>query len=271
MIDEKTDFLSRRIIAKAKACGADLAGIARVKDLKQSPSHRFSEKMPAFDGVGTKTVKGRKHGIVKWQSSARSAIVIAIAHPPEKPHLDWWVTGACTGNTAGNKMLMAVVKKLADWLENTMGIRCYKLPYHIEHGGVYMKDAAVLAGLGCIGKNNLLVTPGHGPRQRLRVMLTDTELPSIGPVEYDPCVKCSMPCRKACPQLAFAENIYTQKAYTMDDLPGRDGDYSRLQCNRQMNIDSADFKAVEIKGQKALGKSVKYCRECELACPAGTI
>jgi len=257
MIDEKTEHLSQNIIAKAKSFGADLAGIAKVEDLKQSPSHRISEKMPAFNGVGTKSVKGRKRGIVKWSEGAKSAIVIALAHPPEQPELDWWVTGSSTGNTAGNRLLMAVIKKLADWLEQESGIRSFKLPYHIEHGGVYMKDTAVMAGLGCVGKSNLLITPDYGPRQRLRVMLIDAELPSTGPIEYDPCFKCPMPCRKACPQHAFSKKIYTKEEYGIDELPGRSVVYNRFQCNQQMDLDNANFEAIKIEGQEAMGKTTK--------------
>jgi len=35
-----------------------------------------------------------------------------------------------------------------------------------------------------------------------------------------------------------------------------------------MDIDVAGFEAVEIEGQDAMGKRVRYCRECELACLA---
>jgi hypothetical protein len=84
MVHKKKETLSRDIIAQAIDVGADLAGIAAVEDLKRSPSHRFSEIMPAFDGVGTQYVAGRKRGMVQWQESSRSAIVIAIAHPREK-------------------------------------------------------------------------------------------------------------------------------------------------------------------------------------------
>jgi len=269
MIDQKTAHLSREIMAHSKMFGADLAGIANVADIKQSPSHKMSKKMPAFDGVGTQSVKGRKRGIVQWPESAKSAIVIAIKHPPEKPELDWWVTGFSAGNTAGNRLLISVVNKLANFLEKELGIRGFKLPYHIENGGVYMKDSAVIAGLGCIGKNNLLITPQYGSYQRLRVMLTETELPSTGPLDFDPCLKCPMPCRKACPQQAFSTKIYTKEAYGMDQFPGRCGGYNRFLCNRQMEIDIANAEAIEIEGQAAMGKIIKYCRKCEMACPVG--
>ncbi|MEA3231699.1 MAG: hypothetical protein U9Q05_08095 [Thermodesulfobacteriota bacterium] len=57
------------------------------------------------------------------------------------------------------------------WLEKEKGITAEKLPYHIESGGIFLKDAAALAGLGCIGKNNMLVLMKYGPRVRLRALL----------------------------------------------------------------------------------------------------
>jgi epoxyqueuosine reductase len=269
MNDKKARRVSESIIARARAFGADLAGIANVDDVKQSPSHLISEKIPEYAGVGTTSAAGRRRGIVHWPQGAGSAIVMAMAHPPEKPELDWWITGASTGNTAGNQLLMSVVDKLADWLEQDLRIRSFKLPYHIEHGGVYMKDAAVTAGLGCVGKNNLLVTPRYGPRQRLRVMLIEPDLPSTGPMDFDPCFKCPKPCRKACPQHAFSKTVFTRADCGIDALPGRSGVFSRLQCNRQMEIDLAGWEAIAIQGQESVGRRVKYCRECELACPVG--
>jgi epoxyqueuosine reductase len=42
-----------------------------------------------------------------------------------------------------------------------------------------------MAGLGCIGKNNLLVNQIYGPRIRLRAILLDAALPSIRAVEFN--------------------------------------------------------------------------------------
>ena len=270
MIGMTAERLSQEIIEQSKTFGADLAGIARVSDIKSSPSHRMSEKMPEFNGVGTLSVKGRKQGVVQWPEGARSAIVIAIEHPLDHPELDWWISGATPGNTAGNRSLMSVVEKLSGYLVQAMDIRSFRLPYHIEHGAVYMKDSAVFAGLGCIGKNNLLISPQFGPRQRLRVLLMDADLHSTGPLDFDPCLDCPMPCRRACPQQAFSTATYTVEEYGVDGLPGRSGIYNRVQCNRQMNIDIANAEAIHIEGQAAKGKRVKYCRACETACPVGT-
>jgi len=259
------------ILVKAKEFGADLVGIARVEDLKQSPSHQISERMPAFANVGAKKIEGRRPGQVDWPEGAKSAIVIAIEHPPEKPELDWWILGSksTAGNTPGNKLLMASIKKLADWIEQELDMTCFRLPYHIELGSIYMKDAAVLAGLGCIGKNNILVTPQYGPRQRLRVMLVDVDLPSTGPSEFDPCHNCDMPCRSACPVNAFKKTLYRENEYGFAQLPGRTGVYSRPLCSRLMDKACEKYEPIEIEGQDEPGKLAKFCRECEFACPVG--
>ncbi len=102
--------LREEIIQKAKEFGADLVGIARVAEIQGSPSHLISEKMPEFDNVAVKEVDGRRHGQVDWPVDAKSAIVIAISHPEEKPELDSWILGgkSTAGNTPGNKKLVCI-------------------------------------------------------------------------------------------------------------------------------------------------------------------
>jgi epoxyqueuosine reductase len=182
-----------------------------------------------------------------------------VEHSLGRPELDWWEKGGSGGNTPGNRLLIRIVSDVAAWLEGDMGIRCFQLPYHIERGGAYMKDAGALAGLGHIGMNNMLVTPRFGPRVRLRMMLTNAELPSAGVTGPDPCEDCSAPCRAACPRGAFAQQVYCEAEYTPIELPGRTGVYDRLRCNQQMTIDAATSALV-----------IQYCRECELACPIGS-
>jgi len=48
----------------------------------------------------------------------------------------------------------------------------------VEKGGVYLKDAAVVAGQGGVGKNNLLLDRRWGPRVRLRAVLIEESSPA---------------------------------------------------------------------------------------------
>jgi epoxyqueuosine reductase len=263
MMNMNSRELGQAIHDKARELGADLVGIARIADLKRSPSHTIIGKIASYNGVGTIQEEGQDQAVVTWPQGFKSAIVIAIAHPVNEPELDWWFSG----NSDGNRHLIRIVSGLADWLENGAGFKCSRLPYHIERGGIYLKDAAVLAGLGCIGRNNLFITPQYGPRLRLRALLTQAELPSTGDSGFDPCHGCSAPCLEACPRNAFAEQVYSPAACGQSELPGRSGTYDRLACNREMVINEANFEEVRLEDQEKTGKRVKYCRECELSCP----
>ena len=142
---------------------------------------------------------------------------------------------------------------LAEWVEEKLNSKPRPLPYSVEYGGIFLKDAAVLAGLGTIGANNLLVNPEFGPRIRLRALFLDMELVPTGPIEFSPCKSCDMPCRRACPQRAFIQDSY-----------------SRDICRKQMRLDEAHRGLSEKMVKKDLrGMCIRYCRACEFACPVG--
>ena len=105
MLDVRSKKLSQKIVTQAKDFGADFAGVARVDDLKHSPSHQVNGKLPEFNGVGTREVKGRKRGIVQWPVGARSAIVIGIEHPSDRPELDWLIPSAIQATQPGTSYL----------------------------------------------------------------------------------------------------------------------------------------------------------------------
>jgi len=75
--------------------------------------------------------------------------------------------------------------------------------------GIFLKDSAVVAGLGCVGKNNLATTPEYEPRIRWRASLMDRTAQATGPVDYDPCDGRPQPCRRACPVTAFGHAAYS--------------------------------------------------------------
>jgi epoxyqueuosine reductase len=157
------------------------------------------------------------------------------------------------------------------------------MPYWVEEGGINLKDTAVLGGLGCIGKNNILITPELGPRVRLRAMLLDEELMPTGPIDFNPCDSCEEFCRRACLQNAFDRIILTSVETGMCALPERDGFFSRSRCNIQMELDLEDSGIAVSEGwlsemypsQVTAGEisqtkgCIKWCRQCELACPVG--
>ena len=68
--------------------------------------------------------------------------------------------------------------------------------------GIPLKPAAVIAGLGCRGKNTVLVTPQFGSRIRLAAVLTSAGLEPDRPFVEDLCMGCEQ-CISACPTRAL--------------------------------------------------------------------
>jgi epoxyqueuosine reductase len=218
---------NHQLLALALRCGASLAGIADADVLRMSPSHRDTsrETLP---------------------KDARTVLVLALHHPRTLPELDYW---GGEGGTRGNLSLIRMAEDIARQAESDLDICAVPLEYSPTDRGTFLKDAAVLAGMGVIGKSNLLITPEYGPRVRLRALALDTEWPATERrAEFDPCPSCAMPCRRVCPQAAFAGSRY-----------------DRSLCEIQMRIDeSAPLGSAD-------GYCVSYCRACELACPIGEI
>ncbi len=229
MPSNKKQPIAKDIIKKAKELGASLAGIVAVASIRNSPSHRAYRK-------------------IQWPIEANSIVVLALMHDQTDPRLDWWDGKQ---GTPGNRILKNIGKDLVRWLAQEYGITARDLAYQVDEEGIFLKDAAVLAGLGAIGKNNLLVTPDFGPRVRLRALMIDADVEPGGPIDFAPCETCDMPCMKACPQGAF-----------------QSGSYDRSLCNEQMEQDKENgVLSKEADYINSAGILIKYCRICEFVCP----
>jgi epoxyqueuosine reductase len=221
-----------QIVEKARSCGATLAGVVRVAELKGCPSVRASEVEDT------------------WLREGQSVLVLALEHSIKEPELDWWGT---KGGTQGNERLKTISEQLKFALAKEFKIKSQLLKYQPGNLGVYLKDAAALAGLGVIGANNLLITPQSGSRVRLRGLLLNEELSTTPALPFSPCESCDKRCWQACPQQAF-----------------RSGSFDRSGCRAQMRKDEMSRTAVDTP-QWGWVTYVKYCRACELACPVGDI
>ena len=235
---------SAEIIEKAESFGSIRASIVSLKAVLKAPSHRaVSDDPTLLPGTdGEQSLIGRL--------AAGTVLVLGLKHPPEDPRLDWWESG----DSWGNRRLREISEQLKKWLDHALGLQAHPLPYHLEKGGIFLKDAAVLSGMGIIGRSNLLLHPQWGPRIRLRSILIEEDLPTTAPIDgFDPCSECEGYCQKACPVHAFPE-----------------GAFSRNACYLQMNAD-VNSKVAEGETDQSGSRAwvIKYCRACEMACPVG--
>jgi len=243
--------IEKNIVEKSKELGASLAGIARIEDLKASPSYEVYRKKPFYEEYNRSSPDYHEFKGVEWREEHKSVLVWALVHPASEPVLDWW-SMKVKGFTPGNGVMRMQSRKLRIWLGEELRIKSLSLPYQIEYGGAFLKDSAHLAGLGVIGKNNLLVTPEYGTRLRLRGIFIEAELEPTGPLNFDPCNGCDMPCHRACPRDAFRSGSF-ERSYCKDENDER--------YNNEEMIDGS------VMGIEETSMVMKPCRYCELACP----
>ncbi len=212
------------------------AGIVSLEELLNSRS--YTAELHPHD-LATRKGKSEK---TQWPDDPKSLLVLALKHPRSRPELDWWHKG----NTDGNRELIKISSLLSSDILKKFKIDPLPLPYHVERGGVFLKDAAVLAGLGVIGRNNLFIHKLWGPRVRLKAILIQEEIAPFSRLsDFTPCSMCHAPCLKSCPQDALENGVYKIS-----------------KCMIQMDKD------IENSGNADL-QVVKYCRACELSCPVG--
>jgi epoxyqueuosine reductase len=104
---------------------------------------------------------------------------------------------------------------------------------HLSH-----KKVGYLAGLGFMGRSNLLVNPEIGARFRLVTVLTDMPLEADKPLEAD-CGTCTN-CLEPCPAQAIKE---------------KREDFDHLACFEKLK----EFRKMGIVGQHICGVCVKAC------------
>jgi len=232
------------LLEKTRSFRGVRAGIVEFRSVLSGPSYRDSSVKRVISRPSNDT------GMMKRLSGARWVLILGLYHPARSPEMDWWQGN----NTPGNRRLTEITAQMSEWLFETMGLRAQSLPYQVEKGGLFQKDAAVLSGIGIVGRNNLLLHPDWGPRIRFRSMLVSGDLVPTQPVEgFDPCADCDRFCQSACPQNAFSQ-----------------GRFNRDRCLIQMRKDES--KPMRTHQRNKGGREnqiVRYCRECELACPIG--
>lgn len=126
------------------------------------------------------------------------------------------------------------------------GQRHSTLTYEVSH-----KMVATRAGLGWIGKTDLLVSRRFGPRIRLASIVTQQPLDSAEPINESQCGSCSI-CVAACPAQAANGKLWSIRI-ARDEFfdPFKCRDYCRRISREKLNED------------------ISLCGKCVYVCPFG--
>ena len=111
------------------------------------------------------------------------------------------------------------------------------------------KTAAVLSGLGFVGKSGLFISSSHGSKVRLATILTDMPLQSELPVVENGCGDCTL-CKTACPAGAI-----------FGEEPKKNGErnFDPEKCSRYMKEHFQDIGRGSV-----CGVCIKVCPKNEL-------
>ncbi len=203
--------------------GLELFGVADIRDIK----NKFRVSSAVLDKLDKAVCLG-----VRLSGS----ILGEISCSPTRLYFHHYRTANAFMDQAALKMTNYIQKKgfnalpipasqIVDW-ENQKA--------HLSH-----KELGVLAGLGWIGRNNLLVNPQVGSQFRLVSILTDMPLKVDKPLKID-CGSCHL-CVKACPSGAIKKSPL---------------DFDHIRCFEKLK----EFQKQRLVDQYICGVCVNACK-----------
>lgn len=191
---------AKEIKQAAKEFGADLVGIAPVARLDHLPPQSHPRTLSADARsvivVGHRLLRGALRGVEEGTNFHSTYGSFG---------LNWNV----------DQFLSRTVYQLTCLLERE-GMEAIPMPTFRRPDETFVPDFAAVAevaGLGSVGKGGFFLTPRHGHRQRLAMIVVDADLEANAPIKIDLCDGCAA-CRDGCPLGALT------------DAPGDDGRFA---------------------------------------------
>jgi len=184
------DLNYRRLREETQRWGGDLFGVAHLAQIHLVPcslDEKVLKELPFGISIGIRLADGVLDDIYDHPT------LIYLHHYRQANYILDRIAFNVSAliQRIGGKALPIAASQTVDW-EQQRG--------HLSHKGL-----ARAAGIGWLGRNNLIVHPQYGARIRLASILTDLPLPTNEPVN-DTCGKCSR-CVSVCPASAIKMNV----------------------------------------------------------------
>jgi epoxyqueuosine reductase QueG len=223
--------------------------------------------------------------------TAESVIVMAVSHSlgaVYAPDIKLWTRN----KMQTSRLLDQVAEKVGRYLEQQgflslpvsadkpVEIHKRSLETHLklDHtkvlGQLSLKHAAVSAGLGTIGRSNLLITNRFGPHVRLGAVITEAVLGVDTPAAGDPCPSGCRKCEQACPVRALDRGSYRVDpcfhywGWGFELTPPKK--LREWPAYVKMLIAHARKRDIVIESSQTMITDVDNCIECMKACPVGS-
>ncbi len=208
---------AEKVKEMARALGADLVGIASAERFVDAPK-----------GYHPRDVLAGCRSVVVIACRFNPATLAASSVSP------YWVTRNYCADKM-NRMAPALAQAMMD--EGAVAVPIgsnypddFDTPTGRYRGTISHKHAAVLAGLGRIGRNTLFVNERLGNMVWLASVLTEAELKPDPLADYEACIPGCHRCVDACPVHALDGELMEQKACSAHAFGARDGGEYRIHC-----------------------------------------
>ncbi len=244
--------LKDEVSALAQSLGANLCGVADLGARKDFIAETYGEKWAAYPrAVSLAVFFPREVVLEQLDGPTRS---YSYFYAAINRQLD--TIGLAVSNLLQTKGCRAYPVPTSDYrlageakgLHERLAAGESPEPFHTERVGMFShRLAAVLAGLGWVGKNCSLITPQAGPRLRLTTVLTNAPLPPGKPIE-NRCGSCTR-CRDICPPRALKGVAFREE----DPVDVR---LDRERCNAYLD------RVASVFGRHT-------CARCLAVCPWG--
>jgi len=186
-------------------------------------------------------------------AGAQSVVCLGLSYKPVQSGGGEAEQGLATGRIARyaqyedyHVFMKQQLRRLVDFIDSVIG-GSFRFKLCVDSVPLAERALAVRAGLGFIGKNHMLISPGLGPEVFLAEIVTDLKLQADKPVQGS-CSGCEK-CIEACPTGALRA----------------DGQFDASRCISYLTIEHKDDVADELTTK--IGDRLFGCDECVLACP----
>ena len=245
--------LSEKIRTQALALGFDLVGLAPARRAEHAETLFRWLETGCHAGMGWMTRDPETRADpTRLLASAKSIVCVALAYGAEIPPLEFWddpLRGRVARFAWGpdyHDLMAPRLEELAHFIARDLG-RPLAWKIAVDSSPILERDHAARAGLGFIGKSNLLISQRYGSLLLLGELLLDIELDSYDtPQPASCCAENS--CATACPTGALVH------PYQLD----------ARRCISWLTIENKDVIPEEIRPR--LGRWIFGCDECQTSC-----
>jgi epoxyqueuosine reductase len=200
--------LTESIKAKAKTLGADLVGVCSVESMGLSEDG-LKDLYPGAKSVVVFAYRHSSGALEASESMIKSGSLFKDSKYTRLNRYD--VSHVYHSlDTMAHRLVRYIEEKgyaseaVSGWLPVDWGEGKRGLVADLD-----IRRAAVEAGLGTFGKNNLVITPEFGPRVRIGGVLTSAELVSDSKIEESLCIEGCNLCIECCPAKALKKGEKT--------------------------------------------------------------